>query len=876
MPIRDASQLDDASAPEPSRFVRVRGAREHNLKDVDVDIPRHALVVFAGVSGSGKSSLAFGTLYAEAQRRYFESVTPYARRLIDQVGVPEVDSIDGLPPAVALQQQRGAVSPRSSVGSVTTLSNLLRMLYSRAGSYPPGQPMLFAEDFSPNTPQGACPHCHGQGRVYEVTEKTMVPDDSLTIRQRAIAAWPPAWQGQNLRDILVTLGYDVDKPWRELPQKDRQWILFTEEQPTVPVYAGFTPAETRLALRRKLEPSYQGTFMGARKYVLHTFATTQSALMKKRVAQFMIGSPCALCEGKRLKREALAIKFAGVDIGTLSALPLNRVAELLAPAAAGQFAAPKSPARAARSRPQAPAARRGAAHQGAPDVRRTPNLSQEKRIAAQRIAQELLARITTLQELGLGYLSLERSTPTLSPGELQRLRLATQIRSNLFGVVYVLDEPSAGLHPADSEALMRALTQLKHAGNSIFIVEHDLEVMRQADWLVDLGPAAGAQGGRVLYSGPPAGLQSVPDSQTARYLFAPRPVQPRRPRAPAGWLELRGVTRNNLKGLTARFPLGVFTAVTGVSGSGKSSLVSQALVELIGAQLGHEVARDDGEEDLQADLASATEGRIHAGSEAIKRLVCVDQKPIGRTPRSNLATYTGLFDHVRRLFAATPGARARRYDAGRFSFNIAKGRCPVCEGEGFVSVELLFMPSVYAPCSSCHGARYNEPTLQVTWRGKNIAEVLALTVEKACELFANEPAVHKPLALLRDIGLGYLRLGQPATELSGGEAQRIKLATELQRAQRGDTLYVLDEPTTGLHAADVDLLMAQLHGLVDSGNTVIVIEHELRVIAASDWVIDVGPGAGEQGGRIVACGPPQQVGQAPGSRTAPYLRRQFA
>lgn len=876
MPIRDASQLDDASAPDPSRFVRVRGAREHNLKDVDVDIPRHALVVFAGVSGSGKSSLAFGTLYAEAQRRYFESVTPYARRLIDQVGVPEVDSIDGLPPAVALQQQRGAVSPRSSVGSVTTLSNLLRMLYSRAGSYPPDQPMLFAEDFSPNTPQGACPHCHGQGRVYEVTEKTMVPDDSLTIRQRAIAAWPPAWQGQNLRDILVTLGYDVDKPWRELPQKDRQWILFTEEQPTVPVYAGFTPAETRLALRRKLEPSYQGTFMGARKYVLHTFATTQSALMKKRVAQFMIGSPCALCGGKRLKREALAIKFAGVDIGTLSALPLNRVAELLAPAAAGQFAAPDSPARAARSRPRAQAARGGAAHQGAPDVRRTPNLSEEKRIAAQRIAQELVARITTLQELGLGYLSLERSTPTLSPGELQRLRLATQIRSNLFGVVYVLDEPSAGLHPADSEALMRALTQLKHAGNSIFLVEHDLEVMRQADWLVDLGPAAGAQGGRVLYSGPPAGLQSVPDSQTARYLFAPRPVQPRRPRAPAGWLELRGVTRNNLKGLTARFPLGVFTAVTGVSGSGKSSLVSQALVELIGAQLGHEVARDDGEEDLQADLASATEGRIHAGSEAIKRLVCVDQKPIGRTPRSNLATYTGLFDHVRRLFAATPGARARRYDAGRFSFNIAKGRCPVCEGEGFVSVELLFMPSVYAPCSSCHGARYNEPTLQVTWRGKNIAEVLALTVEKACELFANEPAVHKPLALLRDIGLGYLRLGQPATELSGGEAQRIKLATELQRAQRGDTLYVLDEPTTGLHAADVDLLMAQLHGLVDSGNTVIVIEHELRVIAASDWVIDVGPGAGEQGGRIVACGPPQQVGQAPGSRTAPYLRRQLA
>ena len=871
----------DAGESEPDRFVRVRGAREHNLKDIDVEIPRHALVVFTGVSGSGKSSLAFGTLYAEAQRRYLESVAPYARRLIDQVGVPAVDAIDGLPPAIALQQQRGATSTRSSVGSVTTLSNLLRMLYSRAGSYPPGQPMLFAEDFSPNTPQGACPNCHGLGRVYEVTEKTMVPDDSLTIRQRAIAAWPPAWQGQNLRDILVTLGYDVDTPWRELPKKDRRWILFTEEQPTVPVYAGFTPAETRMALRRKLEPSYQGTFMGARKYVLHTFATTQSALMKKRVSRFMLGSICPVCAGKRLKREALAITFAGIDIGTLSQLPLNRVAELLAPAAVGRFTESGKEERAARRRPQAHPAPRstagGAAHKGAPDVRRTPNLSEEKRIAAQRIAQELLARITTLQELGLGYLSLERSTPTLSPGELQRLRLATQIRSNLFGVVYVLDEPSAGLHPADSEALLRALKQLQRAGNSIFVVEHDLDMMRQADWLVDLGPAAGSQGGRVLYSGPPTGLQGVPDSQTARYLFASRQVESRPPRTPRGWLEVRGVTRNNLEGLDARFPLGVFTTVTGVSGSGKSSLVSQALVELIGEHLGHEISAgvEDGE-DLQPDLVSATGGRIHAGSESIKRLVCVDQKPIGRTPRSNLATYTGLFDPVRKLFAATRAARARRYDAGRFSFNVAKGRCPVCEGEGFVSVELLFLPSVYAPCSSCHGARYNEQTLQVTWRDKNIAEVLALTVDQASEFFSTEEAVRKPLALLQDIGLGYLRLGQPATELSGGEAQRIKLATELQRVQRGDTLYVLDEPTTGLHAADVDKLMAQLHGLVDSGNTVVVVEHELRVIAGSDWVIDIGPGAGEEGGRIVACGPPQEVCQSPDSRTAPYLRPFFS
>ncbi|MDB5867791.1 MAG: excinuclease subunit UvrA [Polaromonas sp.] len=880
-PVENARSTPSASRASTG-FVQVHGAREHNLKNIDVAIPRDALVVFTGVSGSGKSSLAFGTLYAEAQRRYFESVAPYARRLIDQVGVPDVDAIEGLPPAVALQQQRGTPSTRSSVGSVTTLSNFVRMLYSRAGSYPPGQPMLYAEDFSPNTPQGACPNCHGLGRVFEVTEQLMVPDDALTIRERAIAAWPPAWHGQNLRDILVTLGHDVDTPWRDLPQKSRDWILFTDEQPSVPVYAGLTPEETRQALRRKLEPSYQGTFTGARRYVLHTFATTQSALMKKRVSRFMTGRPCPACDGKRLKPEALSVTFAGVDIGTLSQLSLNRMAEVLRPAASGHFEAATAQDDAILSRSDAKkdTARRvaagGAAHEAAPDVRRTPNLSEEKRIAAQRIAHDLLARIATLQALGLGYLSLDRSTPTLSPGELQRLRLATQIRSNLFGVVYVLDEPTAGLHPADSEALLLALDQLRRSGNSLFVVEHDLEMMRRADWLVDVGPDAGERGGRILYSGPPDGLRAIAASHTARHLFAPAPEPGCPPRTPTGWLELRGITRNNLHGLNAQFPLGVFTAVTGVSGSGKSSLVSQALVELVCAHLGHEPLDEDEEaHGLEPTVAALTSGRLHAGMESIQRLVGVDQKPIGRTPRSNLATYTGLFDQVRKLFAATADARARHYDAGRFSFNVAKGRCETCEGEGFVSVELLFMPSVYAPCPTCHGARYNGETLAVSWNGQNIADVLRMTVEQACDFFAGEPAVHKPLALLKDIGLGYLRLGQPATELSGGEAQRIKLATELQRARRGHTLYVLDEPTTGLHPADVDKLMAQLQGLVDSGNTVIVIEHELRVIAASDWVIDVGPGAGEEGGRIVAAGPPRQVAMAEKSRTAPYLRRLF-
>src|SRR6195256_2677383 len=534
-------------------YVQVRGAREHNLKNVDVDIPRDSLVVFSGVSGSGKSSLAFGTVYAEAQRRFFESVAAYARRLIDQVGVPAVDSIDGLPPAVALQQQRGGSSARSSVGSVTTISNLLRMLYSRGGTYPPGQPMLYAEDFSPNTAQGACPRCHGIGRVYEVTEKTMVPDDSLTIRERAIAAWPTAWQGQNLRDILVTLGFDVDTPWRKLPKKDRDWILFTDEQPTVPVYAGYDASEVRRALKRKEEPSYQGTFTGARKYVLQTFATTQSDMMKRRVARFLASSDCPVCRGKRLKPEALSVTFAGMDIADISRLPLKGLRDLL-----GSHVP------------------HGAANDGHP----------EKVLVVQRIVEDMSARLEVLLDLGLGYLTPERSTPTLSPGELQRLRLATQVRSNLFGVVYVLDEPSAGLHPADTQALLRALDRLKASGNSLFVVEHELDVVRHADWIVDVGPGAGEQGGEILYSGPLSGLANVPKSQTRRFLFVQGEKAVRSPRIPRGWLKLRGVSRNNLDRLDVDIPLGIFTSVTGISGSGKSSLVSQFLVEAVSDKLG--------------------------------------------------------------------------------------------------------------------------------------------------------------------------------------------------------------------------------------------------------------------------------------------------
>ncbi len=844
MPRRPPSTPVVDTNPSARGFVRVRGAREHNLRDVDVDIPRDALVVFTGVSGSGKSSLAFGTLYAEAQRRYLESVSPYARRLFDQMPVPEVDEIDGLPPAVALQQQRGTATARSSVGSVTTLSNLLRMLYSRAGNYPDGQPLLYAESFSPNTPEGACPGCHGQGRLYEVTERSMVPDDSLTIRERAVAAWPTAWGGQNQRDILVTLGHDVDLPWRELPKKTRDWILFTDEQPVVPVYAGLTPEETRRALKRKQEPSYMGTFTSAKRHVLHSFAHSQSALMKKRAQQFMIGRDCAACGGRRLRRESLAVTFAGLDVTELSRLPLRRIAEIFGPHADGT---------------------------AAPDPQ--DGAHPEKALVRRRIAEDLVARVAVLLDLGLGYLSPERGTPTLSPGELQRLRLATQVRSNLFGVVYVLDEPSAGLHPADTEALLRALDRLKASGNSLFVVEHELDVIRRADWVVDVGPAAGEHGGRVLYSGPLDGLREVAASQTRVHLFETPPLPTRKPRKARGELALAGVTRHNLRDLDVSFPLGLFTSVTGVSGSGKSSLVSQALVELVASALGHELDDDEAEGD---DAPAAVGGRIRSGMDGVKRLVRVDQKPIGRTPRSNLATYTGLFDHVRKLFASTEEARARRYDAGRFSFNVAKGRCANCEGEGFVSVEMLFLPSVYAPCPVCAGARFNAETLAVTYRGRSIAAVLGLTVDAAYEFFADEPTVRRALHVVREVGLGYLRLGQPATELSGGEAQRIKLATELQRAQRGDSLYVLDEPTTGLHPSDVERLMAQLDALVEAGNTVVVVEHDMRVVAGSDWVIDVGPGAGEEGGRIVAQGTPAQVARSKESRTAPYLARFLA
>ena len=633
--------------------------------------------------------------------------------------------------------------------------------------------------------------------MHDVTEELLVPDPSLSIREGTIAAWPGAWQGANLRSIVTGLGIDIDKPWRRLKKSDRDWLLFTDEQPSVLI----EPEPDRV------DHGYYGKFWSARKHVMHVLADSKSERMRERALRFVEDAPCPECQGSGLRPEPLAVTFLGRSIAEVNDLAFTELVSVLQPAA---------------------------------------ELPEETHEVAVRICADLVARIEVLLDLGLGYLSLGRSSTTLSPGEAQRLRIATQLRSGLFGVVYVLDEPSAGLHPADAEPLLDVLDRLKASGNSLFVVEHDLDVVRRADWVVDIGPGAGEAGGRVLYSGPVADLEGVTESATSDYLFGRAERLRHDVRAPQGWLRLAGVRRHNLRDLSVDIPLCVLTAVTGVSGSGKSTLVSQVLAE------------------------------DPAALESFDRLVLVDQRPIGRTPRSNLATYTGMFDAVRKLYAATDAARARGYDAGRFSFNVPEGRCEACQGEGFVSVELLFLPGTHAPCPVCHGDRYDAETLEITYRDKNIAEVLALPVDDAATFLAEVPAAVRSLQALREVGLGYLRLGQPATELSGGEAQRIKLATELQRAHRGHALYLLDEPTSGLHPADTALLLRQLHRLVDAGNTVVLVEHDLDAIATADWVIDLGPGGGDAGGRVVATGTPAVIAKAEGSATAPYLARRLA
>ena len=788
----------------PETGIEVRDAHLHNLRNVDVDIPRGTLVAVTGVSGSGKSSLAFGTIHGEGQRRYLESVAPFARRLIGSAVDPQVGSVEGLPPTVALEQSTSGGGARSTVGTVSALSNSIRLLYSRAGDNPKG---LYSDSFSPNTPEGMCPTCQGTGVVHEPTEESMVPDPTLSIEDGAIQAWPGAWAGKNFHDILATLGYDLDSPWQELPQEDREWILFTEERPVVTVKP--------LRGEDQIQRNYKGTWRSVASYLTNTLAETQSDTLRKRVLSYMESRVCETCHGRRLNPEALKVTYAGMPIDELGALPLDKVYEVLAA--------------------QEPS-------EGS---------------AEDLLLKQILPALQSALDLGLAHLSLDRPAPTLSAGELQRIRLSAQLRSGLFGVAYVLDEPSAGLHPAERGAVLDICRRFIDAGNSVLLVEHDMELVAQTDYLVDVGPLAGERGGEVVYAGPTS--EYTGDAPTAKALANRAPSLNDDPRSATGELSLAGVSARSIDGLNVSFGMGQFTAVAGVSGSGKSTLVSTVLAGVLREAASTVV---DEEDEVGQDGEWGVDKQ--EGFDAVSRVVQITQKPIGRTPRSTLATYTGLFDGVRKLFAGTDEAKRRKWTVSRFSYNVKQGQCPTCGGAGKIEVELVFLPGSYTTCPDCGGARYNDETLEVTWEGLTIAEVLELTVDEAADVFANEPKILRAVETLQAVGLGYLRLGQGAPELSGGEAQRIKLATELQRSRnsrRGHTVYLLDEPTTGLHPADVALLVQELNSLVDAGQTVIVVEHDLSVIAQADRVIEMGPGAGADGGQIVATGTPAQLAE---------------
>ena len=712
----------------PETGIEVRDAHLHNLRNVDVDIPRGTLVAVTGVSGSGKSSLAFGTIHGEGQRRYLESVAPFARRLIGSAVDPQVGSVEGLPPTVALEQSTSGGGARSTVGTVSALSNSIRLLYSRAGDNPKG---LYSDSFSPNTPEGMCPTCQGTGVVHEPTEASMVPDPTLSIEDGAIQAWPGAWAGKNFHDILATLGYDLDSPWQDLPKEDREWILFTEERPVVTVKP--------LRGEDQIQRNYKGTWRSVASYLTNTLAETQSDTLRKRVLSYMESRVCETCHGRRLNPEALKVTYAGMPIDELGALPLDQVHEVLAA--------------------QEPS-------EGS---------------AEDLLLKQILPALQSALDLGLAHLSLDRPAPTLSAGELQRIRLSAQLRSGLFGVAYVLDEPSAGLHPAERGAVLDICRRFIDAGNSVLLVEHDMELVAQTDWLVDVGPLAGERGGEVVYSGPTSDYTG--DAPTAKAL-ANRTLSPNdAPRSATGELVLSGVSARSIEGLDVSFGLGQFTAVAGVSGSGKSTLVSTVLAGVLRDAASTVVEEeDDSAGDAGAGEAGWTVDR-QEGFDAVSRVVQITQKPIGRTPRSTLATYTGLFDGVRKLFAGTDEAKRRKWTVSRFSYNVKQGQCPTCGGAGKIEVELVFLPGSYTTCPDCGGARYNDETLEVTWEGLTIAQVLELTVDEAADVFADEPKILRAVETLQAVGLGYLRLGQGAPELSGGEAQRIKLATELQRSR---------------------------------------------------------------------------------------------
>ncbi len=932
--------------------ITVSGAREHNLKDVSLSIPRDALVVITGLSGSGKSSLAFDTIYAEGQRRYVESLSAYARQFLGQMDKPDVDSIEGLSPAISIDQKTTSRNPRSTVGTVTEIYDYLRLLWARVGKPhchicgrpiagqsaeqiidhvmtldegtrfmvlapvvrgrkgeygklleelraegfsrvkvdgevrlledpieldkkykhdisvvvdrlvmrpevrkrladsvetavsvadglvdvelvddPDGRVLTFSEKFaciehgpsiaeleprifSFNSPHGACPRCTGLGSQMEIDPELIVPDPSLSIGEGAILPWSSSssnYYDEITNSIAERYEVDLEAPWEELPEDERDLFLYGTNGDKL-----YISYRNRYGRKR----SYTTRFEGIVPSLERRYRETDSEYSREKIEEYMSVRPCPECKGARLRPESRAVTVAGISLPDFTHLSAERALEWI----------------------------------------RGVELSEVDRQIARLILREIEERLGFLCNVGVGYLSMERAAATLSGGEAQRIRLATQIGSSLVGVLYILDEPSIGLHQRDNARLIATLERLRELGNTVIVVEHDEGTMRAADHLVDLGPGAGEHGGRVIAEGTAAQVEKVEESLTGQFLAGTRRIEvPRRRRRPDGYVLVEGAAQHNLKKINVKIPLSAFVCVTGVSGSGKSTLVNEILYKAVANRL-HRVKQRPGAH------------RRISGLEALDKVISVDQSPIGRTPRSNPATYIGLFDQIRELFSKTQEARARGYKPGRFSFNVKGGRCEVCRGDGQIKIEMHFLPDVYVPCEQCHGKRYNRETLEIRFKGRNIADVLEMPVEEAVEFFAHIPKIRRRLDALNDVGLGYIRLGQPATTLSGGEAQRVKLASELCKIATGHTLYILDEPTTGLHFADIQRLLEVLQRLVDQGNTVVVIEHNLDVIKTADRLIDMGPEGGEGGGEVVATGTPEQVAATPGSYTGEFLR----
>ncbi|OKJ94684.1 excinuclease ABC subunit A [Streptomyces sp. CB03234] len=824
-----------ASGQLPEKLVVV-GAREHNLRGVDVELPHRTLTVFTGVSGSGKSSLAFSTIFAEGQRRQVQSMSSYARQFLNEMAQPEVERISGMCSAVAVDQRSsGSRSPRSTVGTVTEIYDLMRVVYARIGiphcllcdavltgggeglRCPDGHgtavPEMTSRGFSYNLPFGQCQGCQGLGTQAEVDLDSLVPDPERTIAGGAVEPWmhPIADQIREVVAVLVAeAGHSVDQPWRTLPEELRHTLLHG------------TGIQVKLRRPGKgVERVKEVEFTGVVPWLLHRYRNVVTERGASRLEGFMHPVGCAECGGARLSKAQLAVRVAGRNFAEVGAMSFAQCLEFF----------------------------------------RGLEVADRDRAVVAQAVDETTARLGFLNEVGLGYLTLERPAASLSGGEAQRIRLAGLLGTQLFGLLYVLDEPTAGLHPKDGEHLLSSLRTLRDQGNTVIVVEHDHHLIRAADWVVELGPGAGVHGGELLFSGTVRELLDHDTSPTGGYVSGRRGIRvPDRRRTPRPGHEIvvRGAREHNLTGFDVSFPLGSFIAVTGVSGAGKSTLVDSILYRSAERALGGEAPAPGAHDAV-------------AGLELIDRVIKVDQDPIGRSGRSTPATYTGILDNVRKLFAQTDEAKALGYKPGRFSFNSPGGRCEVCAGDGHVRVEMYFLPDVFLLCDECEGRRYDEDTLRVHYRGKNIGDVLEMPIEDAAEFFADVPAIGKPLDVLCDVGLGYLRLGQPANTLSGGEAQRIKLANELQRRAGRSTLYLLDEPTTGLHSSDIDRLLTILHQLVDKGHTVVTVTHSLDVIKTADWVIDIGPEGGSGGGRLAAAGSPETVAAGSG-HTARYLR----